>query len=259
MSLPSRVRSPTPQKTDRPPCSRATLWISSWIRTVLPTPAPPKRPTLPPLTYGASRSITLIPVSSSSVVGESSWKLGGSRWIGQRSPSAGSLSPRSIVSPSTLKMRPSVCSPTGTEIGSPVSTTSSPRERPSVESIATARMRSSPRCCCTSAISVVALAPSWPGTSMLTALLISGRPPVKTASMTTPLISTILPAEVFESGSGMGLLERCFGDWARDARASEKRRQSIEASLGPIQVPSHLATPTQSKHPRPRPPPGFPG
>src|SRR5262249_20393009 len=83
-SLPSRVRSPTPQKTDTPPCSRATLWISSWIRTVLPTPAPPKRPTLPPRTYGAIRSTTFRPVSKISTVGESSSKAGGSRWIALR-------------------------------------------------------------------------------------------------------------------------------------------------------------------------------
>ena len=30
-SLPSRVRSPTPVKTETPPCCCATLWISSWI------------------------------------------------------------------------------------------------------------------------------------------------------------------------------------------------------------------------------------
>ena len=48
-SLPSRERSPTPQNADRPPCSLARLWISSWMITVLPTPAPPNRPTLPPL------------------------------------------------------------------------------------------------------------------------------------------------------------------------------------------------------------------
>src|SRR4029450_10347348 len=45
-SLPSRVRSPTPAKTETPPCCSATLWISSWISTVLPSPAPPERPTL---------------------------------------------------------------------------------------------------------------------------------------------------------------------------------------------------------------------
>ncbi len=32
--------------------SMATLWISSWIRTVLPTPAPPNRPIFPPFGYG---------------------------------------------------------------------------------------------------------------------------------------------------------------------------------------------------------------
>ena len=47
-SLPSRERSPTPQNADRPPCSWARLLISSWMSTVLPTPAPPNRPILPP-------------------------------------------------------------------------------------------------------------------------------------------------------------------------------------------------------------------
>ena len=47
-SFPSRERSPTPQNAERPPCSVAMLWISSWIKTVLPTPAPPNSPTLPP-------------------------------------------------------------------------------------------------------------------------------------------------------------------------------------------------------------------
>jgi hypothetical protein len=39
-------------------------------------------------------------------------------------------------------------------IGPPVSIASTPRASPSVVSIATARTRSSPKCCCTSAISV---------------------------------------------------------------------------------------------------------
>ena len=90
-SLPSRVRSPTPVKTETPPCCCATLWISSWISTVLPTPAPPKRPILPPRTYGAIRSMTLMPVSKISIFAESSPNFGGSRWIGQRSPVDGFL------------------------------------------------------------------------------------------------------------------------------------------------------------------------
>ena len=51
-SLPSRERSPTPQNADRPPCSWARLLMSSWMSTVLPTPAPPNRPILPPFAYG---------------------------------------------------------------------------------------------------------------------------------------------------------------------------------------------------------------
>ena len=47
-SLPSRVRSPTPAKTEKPPWPLATLLISSMISTVFPTPAPPNRPILPP-------------------------------------------------------------------------------------------------------------------------------------------------------------------------------------------------------------------
>ena len=121
-SLPSRVRSPTPANTETPPCWVAMLLMSSWMSTVLPTPAPPKRPTLPPFTYGASRSITLMPVSKISAVGESASKSGGSRWISQRgAASIAASSPLSIVWPSTLKMRPSVASPTGTLIEAPVS------------------------------------------------------------------------------------------------------------------------------------------
>ena len=92
----------------------------------------------------------MIPVSNISVVGVSASTVGASRWIGQRSVSSGIGSPRSIGSPSRLKIRPSVTRPTGTVIGAPVSITSVPRERPSVVSIATARTRSSPRCCWTS-------------------------------------------------------------------------------------------------------------
>ena len=40
----------------------AMLLISSMMSTVLPTPAPPNKPILPPLLYGSRRSITLIPV-----------------------------------------------------------------------------------------------------------------------------------------------------------------------------------------------------
>ena len=44
---------------------------------------------MPPRTYGAIRSITLMPVSKISVVGDRSSKAGGSRWIAQRSVPSG--------------------------------------------------------------------------------------------------------------------------------------------------------------------------
>src|SRR4051812_44554706 len=143
-----------------------------------------------------------MPVSNISVVGVRFSTSGAGRWIGQRSST--SMSPAwSMGSPSRLKMRPSVTSPTGTVIGPPVSTTSIPRARPSVESMATARTRSSPRCCCTSqtmtSSSAPALTPSCSisllasGRAMVIALLISGSSSGNTASITTPVISSMRP------------------------------------------------------------------
>src|SRR5918999_1313394 len=128
--------------------------------------------------------------------------------MGQRSST--STSPfSSICSPSRLKIRPRVAFPTGTVIGPPVSRTSVPRARPSVESIATARTRSSPRCCCTSQTSrrllpatsessepsPVEPSASWRASmNTSSALLISGRLSAgNTASITTPWISSTRP------------------------------------------------------------------
>ena len=69
-SFPSRVRSPTPAKTEKPLCTVAMRAISSVKMTVLPSPAPPKRPILPPRTNGVNKSTTLMPVSNCSVLGE---------------------------------------------------------------------------------------------------------------------------------------------------------------------------------------------
>ena len=57
-------------------------------------------------------------------------------------------------------MRPLVCSPTGTEIGAPVSITAMPRRQPSVEDMATQRTTSLPRCWATSSTSWMPLASS---------------------------------------------------------------------------------------------------
>src|SRR5207253_395766 len=78
-SLPSRVRSPTPAKTENPPCCLATLLMSSMITTVLPTPAPPNKPILPPLRKGWIRSTTFTPVSNISALVTCSSKLGAHR------------------------------------------------------------------------------------------------------------------------------------------------------------------------------------
>ena len=116
------------------------------ITTVLPTPAPPKAPTLPPLVNGQIKSITLIPVSKISASVAWSTNSGAPRWIGRRSSVfTGPFS--STVLPVTSKIRPKTASPTGTLIGAPVLFTAIPRFNPSVEDIATARTTPSPKCC----------------------------------------------------------------------------------------------------------------
>mmetsp|Transcript_5807 Transcript_5807/g.9755 ORF Transcript_5807/g.9755 Transcript_5807/m.9755 type:complete len:234 (-) Transcript_5807:276-977(-) len=148
-SLPSRVRSPTPAKTEKPPCAFAMLLISSIITTVLPTPAPPNRPILPPLGYGSIKSITLMPVESSSCSVDCSVKTGASLWIGSYCEAP--IGPRSSIgSPMTFMMRPRVFSPTGMAIGLSVSSTTWPRTRPSVASMAMVRTVLSPKCWATS-------------------------------------------------------------------------------------------------------------
>ena len=66
-SFPSRVLSPTPANTEDPLCSAAMLRINSIRITVLPTPAPPNKPTLEPFANGQIKSTTLIPVSRISI------------------------------------------------------------------------------------------------------------------------------------------------------------------------------------------------
>src|SRR5215207_9294585 len=155
-----------------------------------------------------------MPVSNISVVGVRFSTVGAGRWIGQRS-SLPTSPPRSIGSPRTLKMRPSVARPTGTVIGPPVSSTSMPRASPSVESIATARTRSSPRCCWTSQTRI----PSSPR-SIVIAKLISGSCSGKTASMTTPWISSMRPTFLIAVADMCGFL----------LGSSKTSRQSLSAA-----------------------------
>jgi hypothetical protein len=127
----------------------ATLLMSSWMTTVLPTPAPPKRPILPPFKNGWMRSMTLMPVSNISSDVDCSSNAGAWRWIGMCSLALTGPS-SSTGSPSTLSTRPSVSRPTGTVMPAPVSIAFMPRTMPSVATMAMQRTRPSPRCCCTS-------------------------------------------------------------------------------------------------------------
>src|SRR3954454_15881821 len=191
-SLPSRVRSPTPANTDTPPNSWATRRIISWISTVLPTPAPPNRPIFPPATYGVSRSMTLMPVSSISVRPSSWSNRGACRWIVQ----CGASLPYPGVSrhsPRALNTWPLVASPTGTEIAEPVSVTSAPRTRPSVGCMEIVRTTLSPRCWATSRVSV--LPRSARVTSTVRALNRSGIASRGNSTSTTgPVTRTTRPA-----------------------------------------------------------------
>ena len=121
------------------------LLISSIIKTVLPTPAPPKSPTFPPLEYGAKRSITLIPVVSSSVSVDCSENSGAGWCIGLNSFAL--MGPFSSTgSPTTFNILPNVGFPTGTDIGDPTSSTTAPLTSPSELSMAIVLTVFSPRC-----------------------------------------------------------------------------------------------------------------
>ncbi|CAB4818523.1 unannotated protein [freshwater metagenome] len=191
-SVPSRVRSPTPANTDTPPWFWATRRIISVMSTVLPTPAPPNRPILPPATYGVRRSITLMPVSNKRLDGSRVSKSGAGRWISQRSMSSYLAGSSSSTSPHTFHTWPSVRSPTGTRRPWPVLRTSVPRRRPSVGFMHTARTRLSPSCCATSASTEMFV----PSRVMVisSALLSSGSDPRgNSTSITGPAMPTTRP------------------------------------------------------------------
>src|SRR6185437_6702471 len=166
--------------------------ISSCTMTVLPVPAPPKSPIFEPLANVQMRSTTLIPVSRISTFACCSETGGAARWMGQRGPPSGAGS-SSIGAPITLNMRPSVSTPTGTEIGVPVATTTSPRRKPSVASIAMQRTTLSP------------IAPSTSSTTVRPSFVLTSRaskssgwsPGGKVTSTTAPMTWLTLPSRVF--------------------------------------------------------------
>src|SRR5256714_5861190 len=191
MSLPSRVLSPTPAKTERPLWWYAMFRMSSCTITVLPVPAPPNRPIFEPLANVQMRSMTLMPVSRISTFACCSDTGGAGRWMGQRVMPSGAGS-SSMGAPITLNMRPSVSTPTGTEIGAPVATTLSPRRKPSVASMAMQRTTLSP------------IAPSTSSTTVRPSLIFTRRasnssgwsPGGNSTSTTAPMTWLTLPSRV---------------------------------------------------------------
>src|ERR1700694_3158692 len=162
------------------------LRISSCTMTVLPLPPPPTSPIVEPWAKVQIRSMTLIPVSRISTLGCCSDSGGASRWIGHRFVPAG-LGSSSIAFPITLKRRPSVSTPTGTEMGEPVACTGSPRRIPSVESIPMHRTTLSPM---SDATSSTTLRPSALLTSR--ASKSSGWSPASNSTSTTAPITWLM-------------------------------------------------------------------
>src|SRR5712692_58232 len=201
MSLPSRVLSPTPAKTERPLWWYAMLRMSSCTMTVLPVPAPPKSPIFEPLANVQMRSMTLIPVSRISTFACCSDTGGAARWMGHRKVPSGAGS-SSMAAPMTLNRRPSVSGPTGTEIGAPVAITLSPRRKPSVESMAMHLTTLSPIALATSSTTL------WPSCfSTSSASKSSGcSPGGKATSTTAPITCRTFPSRVFFLVSAMPLL-----------------------------------------------------
>src|SRR5690606_10440017 len=174
------------------------LLINSIMLTVLPTPAPPNRPTLPPLANGHIRSMTLMPVSSRSLAEDWSSYDGAARWISQVSEAC--TGPASSIGlPSTSMMRPRVPVPTGTAMPRPVLVATRLRLRPSVEPSAIERTTPSPSCCCTS--SVISVFSTFSASYTLGTASRGN-----STSTTAPMIWTILPWLILVSSDSLMLL-----------------------------------------------------
>src|SRR5580698_3352099 len=111
----------------------------------------------------------------------------------------------STGSPITLMMRPSRPSPTGTEIGAPVSVTSWPRTSPSLVSIAIVRTVDSPRCWATSSTRRL------PWFLVSSALRIAGKWSSKCTSTTAPMTWVMRPTVLaIMSSSQIGSQRQCL-------------------------------------------------
>src|SRR3712207_285622 len=131
----------------------------------------------------------------------------------------------------TFRMRPSVPLPTGTEMPAPVSTTSWPRTRPSVVSMAMVRTVRSPRCCATSSTRVRS------PTLVCSAFSMLGSSPGNCTSTTAPrtwLMRPTLFFMVFCSSDRLGTgddLDQLLGDVGL-SRAVVVERQLVDHLAG---------------------------
>ena len=91
-----------------------------------------------------------MPVSRISTLGLCSSKAGGFLWMLRRGSAPPIGAPPSMVSPKTLKSRPSVALPTGTRRPLPSPVTVMPRLRPSLPESMMQRTVSALKCCSTS-------------------------------------------------------------------------------------------------------------
>jgi len=148
-SSPSRERSPMPQKMLTPAWRPIMLWIISVSSTVLPTPAPPNSPDLPPRSSGVSTSMILMPVSNTCDCAARRLN-GGGAWCTERHCTSTGGKPPSIGWPNTSNMRDSTARPTGACKGRPVLRTTMPRARPCVGVSAMPLTWCASRCACTS-------------------------------------------------------------------------------------------------------------
>ena len=165
--------------------------MSSWMRTVLPTPAPPKSRScrdvrgdeVDDLDAGLERLDLRREIAELRrvAVDRPALRVGRDR-LGS-----------SIGSPITFQSRPTSARRRGRRSVPSVSTQTTPRREPVVESMATARTRSSPRCCCTSATSV--RDPSLPTISISSAVDL-GEPVGEDCVDDDALISMIRPVFV---------------------------------------------------------------
>ena len=211
------------------------LLISSRISTVLPTPAPPKSPTLPPFTYGASRSIDLDPGLED--LGRSALRLsnvGGSRWIGQRSPSLDRVALVDRLAEHVEDPARASRSPTGTVIGA------AGVDHVEAAGQAVGRVH---RDRAHAAVAQVLLhlgheaAPPSPAARSRARCRSRAGPLEKTASMTTPLISTILPT--FEDWPFSDNVTPCAAGVGRGIRLREPDR--IIQARAPARTSLHAA------------------